>query len=309
MAAYEREMRRVQKAQEFDQYLQLNRQMVALGEVHMAEFSPAVAPVAPPADPVDDRAIRAAHERAAIEGIGWYRRAERRLAKQAVAEAITADIESEHQRIADAQRREQAMLNEVWQELLNNDPDRVLSALEAAFEDNEAPAAAIDCQGDAVTVVMRFADVETIVPDRTVTETAAGRPTTKKRTKTDCNELYTEILGSNVLATVKEALAVAPGINEVRVLAIRQGEGSRPLLTPLYAGSFAREWVQDIDWQEVHPVRAIEAADGLINYKGRTREVAALDLREEPELWDLVSTLAEQLEWQIDAKGAAASRR
>lgn len=91
-----------------------------------------------------------------------------------------------------------------------NEPDVAIAALERAFADNEAPAAPIDCEGDRTTVVMEFQPREAIVPERKPARTPTGKPTLKKRTKTEINRLYLEALGSNVLATVKETFAVAP---------------------------------------------------------------------------------------------------
>ena len=98
-------------------------------------------------------------------------------------------------------------LDEEWERY---EPDVAIAALERAFADNEAPAAPIDCEGDRTTVVMEFQSREAIVPERKPARTPTGKPTLKKRTKTEINRLYLEALGSNVLATVKETFAVAP---------------------------------------------------------------------------------------------------
>jgi hypothetical protein len=82
-----------------------------------------------------------------------------------------------------------------------------------------------------------------MVPEQKPAVTPGGKPTLRKRTKTDRNEVYTRALASTVLATAKEALAVAPGTDEARVLVIRNDVGAAtPVdhLGAIYVGRFAR---------------------------------------------------------------------
>lgn len=115
---------------------------------------------------------------------------------------------------------EQARLDSEWQRLTNNDPPTVLAALEAAFEDNQAPAAPINCEGAEVTLMMLYESPD-LVPDRKLALTPSGKPTLHKRNKTERNELYAASLASNVLATAKEAFAVAPAISRVVTMVVR----------------------------------------------------------------------------------------
>lgn len=54
------------------------------------------------------------------------------------------------------------------------------------------------------------------LPERVPGLTPSGRPTLRKLTKTNRNELYLHWMASNVLATVREALAVARGCGRSR---------------------------------------------------------------------------------------------
>lgn len=300
LAAYEREVRRAQRQQEFDSWLELNRRLVDFGEVHLRSFPAAQRPTVSP-ESVDRAAILARCENEATAGIPWHKRAQRRLAKESAAAQAEQEAQAEEARRREAAAQEQAMFDEDWQQLLANDPERVLAALEQAFADNDAPAAAIDCDGNQTTLVMRLPAPEAVVPERMVAETPTGRPTTRKRSKTERNELYTAVLASNVLATVKEAFAIGPGLREARILAIRDDEhADQRILTALYCGRFQRDELASWNWQAVDPVTAIERADGRINFKGRTRELAALDLTDEDELCIVVEQIAGALGWSLN---------
>ena len=113
-----------------------------------------------------------------------FKWSERRAAKHAATEQAERIIQEEERRRVEAQAEEQAYLDASWPQLVNNDPQTVLGTLEAAFEDNQAPAAPIDCKDDEVTVLMLYEPLD-IVPDRKPTLTSAGRPTLHKRNKTE----------------------------------------------------------------------------------------------------------------------------
>lgn len=169
-----------------------------------------------------------------------------------------------------------------------------IAALEEAFSDNEAPAAPLNCEGDRTTVVMRFSQPEAIVPERKPAWTPGGKRTLKKRTKTERNELYLEALASNVLATVMETLAVAPGTRVVQMLVIRRETDKKYAgeLAAIYIGEFRRAEFESEDGFN-HPSSAlISAPQALLNLKGKTQQVTPIDLSDQPELHQVIEQVA-----------------
>jgi len=139
--------------------------------------------------------------------------------------------------------------------------------------------------------VLAIGSVEQLVHEQYATTTPTGRPTIKRHTKTDRNRLYAELLGSQVLATVKEALAVCPSLTAVTLLAVANED--REVLTPLYCGSFSRDWYRSADWANLHPFWALtDAAESLINVRGRTEQLHPLALGNEPEVAAVVEQIA-----------------
>ena len=217
---------------------------------------------------------------------------ELRAARSRVADEVVLAVDAEEKRRADERASEQAALDEEWRRLNANDPSVTLDALEEAFADNEAPAAAIDCDGGRTTVVMQFVQPDAIVPERKPARTPTGKPTLKKRTKTEINALYLEALGSNVLATVKKTFAVAPGTDVVQMLVVRRETDRKHAgsLAAIYVGEFDRashanaSGTRDLG-------RALElATESVLNLKGKTEAVFPIDLADED---DLASALAE----------------
>jgi hypothetical protein len=208
-------------------------------------------------------------------------------ARSRVADEVILAVDAEKKRRAEERASKQAVLDDEWKKLNVNDPSVTLSVLEEAFADNEAPAAAIDCDGDRTTVVMQFVPPEAIVPERKPARTPTG-----KRTQTEINALYLEALGSNVLATVKETFAVAPGTDVVQMLVVRRETDKKHAgeLAAIYVGEFDRASYAGTSGAR-KAGRALElAAEAVLNLKGKTEAVSPIDLAEEE---DLASVLAE----------------
>lgn len=214
------------------------------------------------------------------------------VARSRIADEVVLAVDAEEKRRAEERASEQTVLDEEWQKLIANDPSVTLSVLEEAFADNEAPAAAVDCDGNRTTVVMQFVRPEAIVPERKPARTPTGKRTLKKRTKTEINSLYLEALGSNVLATAKETFAVAPGTDVVQMLVVRRENDKKHAgqLAAIYVGEFDRASYAGASG--AHKAgRALElAAESVLNLKGKTEAVSPIDLAGED---DLTSVLAE----------------
>jgi hypothetical protein len=164
-----------------------------------------------------ERARAAAAEQRRLDA-AW----EQLVARRAQVEELVVREVSAAEAEANARREaERASIDQAWELLVGNDPPTVIAALEAAFADNGAPATPIDCEGDTATVTMLYGHPD-LIPERTPAVTPGGKPTLRKRTKSDCNDLYLEALASNVLATVKEGLAVCSGVNAIKVLVVRR---------------------------------------------------------------------------------------
>jgi len=235
---------------------------------------------------VSERKAAQEAEQRRLDGL-WK---ELQQARASVAEDLPGRIAAERERREAACAAKQQELDEAWGRLEANDPEVTLPALNRAFADNEAPAEATACEGDRITVVMRFSSPESIVPERKRARTPTGKRTLKKRTKTEINALYLDALGSNVLATVKEAFAVAPGTQTVQLLVVRrEAEGKNAgQLAAIYAGEFSRGGYDGA--RANAPGRALALAPAsMLNLKGKTGQVAPLDLKERPELAALLA--------------------
>lgn len=289
VAAYEREMRRLAQEQGRDAVARAERMLVS---AHLEDFPTPKPTTAPPPQPVDDVAIHREHKREALKGISLFARAERRAAKARAAETAVRAIREEQTRRDEEHRQTQAALDQAWQALTANDPEQVLHAIEVAFADNEAPAAAVDVQGARVTLLMMAPDPE-LVPERKPAVTPTGKPTLKKRTKGEFNDLYVSAIASYVLATVKEALTVAPGLQEASIIVLRKqpsaGLGDDKFVA-LFAGTFPRTLLEGARWEAIDLSRVLdEVPDALLNRRGRAGDLAPLDLQNEAELAEVIS--------------------
>jgi len=263
--------------------------------VHRRDFADAAPPTAPERS-VDGRALRREERKRELEGISWFARAERKAAKQradARAEERTLAAEAEA-----ALEREslQRRLDAEWEALLANDPARVLEALEAAFESAAVPATAVDCRGSAVSVVMQMLPRDGLVPEMQTDVTPGGKPTLKKMSQTLRNELHAAAVASHALASARAALAAAPSVDSVALLAVIADKAS---VAPVYVALFQRQQLATIDWSE--DAATISARlDGWMQTKGQARELAPLPLGGEPDLLAVVSQVAAAIGLPLD---------
>lgn len=256
--------------------------------LHTEEFAPAQRPVAAPAPAVDVTALRKSYIDAALKGISFFKRAARRAATADAVARADAAAAVETQRLAGVQQQEQYRLDQIWAALLANDSDTVMGQLAAAFEDNAAPAAPLSVDGAEATLAVLVPE-EGAIPDQMPGVTAAGNPSLRKMTKKDHDAYVGVMVSGYLLATVKEAFAVAPGLESVRIIAVRstgitayghhRGEA-------IAAAVIRREALAGVQWDSVSSRDILKdiAAELVLAERGANRALSPLDLSREPEL-------------------------
>jgi len=256
--------------------------------LHRHEFAPVERPVAPMPPIPDANLIREWHEKNALRGVGHFDRAGRAKAREQAAVAAQAEYNARRQEAQAQQARTQVELDGQWARLVSNDPDTVLATLAEAFEDNEAAAAPIglDRMHDEVTLAV-LVPGEDMVPERLPDKTAAGNLTLRKLTKAERGSFYQLLVSGHVLVTMRETFAVAPGINFVRIVAVRTmtpDAYGKTHVECMLAGRWSRQALDGVRWQEANAGKILgeTATEMLINIK--RAQFAPLDLATEPEI-------------------------
>ncbi|GAA1811908.1 hypothetical protein GCM10009682_36580 [Luedemannella flava] len=294
VAAQQRQVAAAQRAYAVQQKEAEARQLAAvfqaLFDLHRQPFPAAVAPVAPEPAPPDRAAILDRHLAERLRGIRPWQFAARSAAHVQAAAAADREVAAGIAHLTAERARWQESLNRWWADLLRNDPPTVLEALERVFADNEAPAAAVGVDGDEVSLVV-LAPGAGLVPERYPDTTPTGRLTLRKLSATDRASLHQGLVFGHVLVTVKEAFATAPALRSARVAVVRTSEARSTEC--LMAGRFARADLDRVDWQtaDAHAIVRDAATEVLVNPRGRTRELAPLDLGTHPELAALVAAV------------------
>ena len=299
LAALERQARQAQRDAEITAVARTEQALVSL---HHEQFRPTQRVVLPLPPPVDPGLIEQAMLDQHLAGISPLQRARRRQIREWAAGASRAEAARQDQVHRTGHAQEQTRLDGFWNALIAHVPEAVIAQLELAFEDNQSPAACMDVGQDSAryaTVLVMFGPPQ-MIPDQRPDVTPGGRPTLRKRSKTDRNALYIAALGSTVLATVKEGFAVTPSVEEIRVLVISknpQALSPESFLSAIYTARFHREPLQRWHWPLVDPVEALlTAPDAMLQRKGATQEIMPLDLSEDPELAALVDHLRTDLQ-------------
>jgi hypothetical protein len=289
-AAARRAQAEADKAGEAQRLAAIFQEIISL---HRHDFPPVERPVAPVPELPDPDAVRQWHEKNALRGVGMFDRARRAAARQQAAQAAQAELNDRWRQAQAQQAQAQQELDAQWARLTGNDPDTVLATLAEAFEDNEAPAAPAGIDGTELFLIV-LVPGEDAVPERLPATTQAGNLTLHKLPKSERSALYLLLIAGHVLVTLREAFAVAPGIQAARVIAIRRSGPDiygRPALDCMLAGRWTRTAFNGVHWEDADPgnILAGTAAELLINQK--RGQILPVDLSTEPEIQDLLSTM------------------
>ncbi|MFU8876332.1 DUF4236 domain-containing protein [Micromonospora sp. SL4-19] len=299
-ASYQRQVaaqqRQAMQAQRVEEARSLAQAFLRILELHRVDFPAASRPIAPDPAPPDRAAIYQHYERHALAGIGFFERAKRAQAKQQAAQWTEAEVQRQWASLREQQKGWQQYLDERWQQLCANVSEVVLETLEEAFEDNEAPSAAIGVTGDEVSLVVLVPAVEHVVPERMPTTTQAGNLSLRKLPQRERADYYKLFVCGQVLVTVREAFAVAPGITTARVAVLRHdGPDSygQPRVSCLLAAKLDRSALNGVRWDAADAAAIINDTNSqlLLNPRTRTGELLPLDLATEPALTELINAV------------------
>lgn len=298
--AYQRQLAAQQRqavaAQRAEQARELADAFLRILNLHRAGFPPASPPVAPAPLPPDRAAIAQHYEQHALAGISVFQRAARAQAKQRAAAWTEGEVQRQWAGLRQQQAQWQHHLDQRWQQLCTNSPDVVIETLEEAFEDNDAPAAAVGVTGDEASLVVLVPPVDQVVPERMPTTTQAGNLSFRKLPQRERADYYKLFVYGQVLVTVREALAVAPGIASTRVAVLRNdGRDSygHPRVSCLLAARFDRRALNGVQWESADAAAIIKDAstEVLLNPRARTGELSPIDLSAEPALTALIQAV------------------
>ncbi|WP_199516623.1 hypothetical protein [Nucisporomicrobium flavum] len=293
MAAQQRQAAQAERAAMAQQ---LADAFLRILNLHRVDFPAAQRPVAPEPGPPDRAAIYRHYEQQTLAGTGLFKRAERSAAKQQAAMWADAEATRQWAVLKNQQAQWQQALDQQWRALLSNDPSTVLQALAVAFEDNEAASAAVGVAGDEVSLVVVVPTASRAIPEQMPGRTAAGNLSLRKITQSDRADFFKQFVCGQILVTVREAFAVAPGIQRARVIVLRndgRDPYGRPTMPCLAAVSVTRRALDGVRWHEADAIDILNAAahEKLMNQKGRSKDLSPLDLSSEPEITALIDAV------------------
>ncbi|MFJ4895013.1 TerD family protein [Streptomyces sp. NPDC088788] len=251
-AQLERARRQAEKAQQeaerdaaIAQLRELRRQTTT---VHLQSFPSAHAPVIPDAPQLGLPWAVAEAQAFHLQGVGWLARAERAGAKQRAEADAHAYLAAETTRLNSVREQLTDEAGHWWQALLALDEDTVCEAVNAAFSDNPAAGCALGVEGSVLSVLMRHQDLDSM-PTQTPGITSSGRPMLKNLTKRDRLLWWLTAMGSNVVATLKEGFATAPGITAIDLAVLTRLPDTQRLGFVAY-GRWTRQVIETASWRE-----------------------------------------------------------
>ncbi|MCH5677278.1 TerD family protein [Streptomyces gilvus] len=250
-AQLERARRQAERAQQEAQrdaaiaeLRELRREMT---EVHLQSFPAAHPPLIPDVPQLGGPWALAEAQAFHLQGVRRLARAERAAAKQRAQQDAPAYLAAETARLHSVRERMAGEAAQWWQALLANDEGTVCEAVNTAFSDNPAAGCAVGVDGSVLSVLMRHQDLDTL-PTQTPGLTPSGRPTLKNLTKRDRLLWWLTSMGSNLIATLKEGFATAPGITAIDLAVLTRLPDTQRLGFVAY-GRWSRQAIESTVWR------------------------------------------------------------
>jgi hypothetical protein len=219
--------------------------------------------------------LLATAEKQELKGISWTDRELRKEARgraRTVAEGwalgLLEKARAEHQ-------SEQQRIDRTRAALQAGEPQATMVALRSVF-DGRGSRVVSTSQGAATIVVRAPGSPE--LPEMKPGLTAAGAATVVRLTKTELADNQRQAIASAMLLAAKQAFTLAPGLREVRVVAI-DGPGGGGPSAALVAATLSRGRLDRADFSQLAwPILEQLDRDLVFKAKGRARELQVLDL-------------------------------
>jgi len=236
--------------------------------VQRDKFTPAIRPVVPPVPAVPIEPIRRAMWAQRQREVPWWRPGARKELAKAVVAAAWEEARRQWE-YGDAQRAHaQEQADTWWQQLNAGDVSVVIPTLTAAFSDNAAPVIIdkLTPTSAQLRVSMPGPDV---LPAKTAHVTPSGRSSVRAWTAAERDGAYRALLGAHLLATLREAWAVAPSLSEVNVVGQRAADARLGFLFSITAHRPDGGWEDDAKGLGLldkgpRPLRRATRSGGLI---------------------------------------------
>ena len=250
-----------------------HRSLSQMMNVQRERFTPVHRPaMTPPVPPALGPLQVAEWELAKKQTRPWQRKRRAQLRIEADARA-RAQADLMHQQALAAAGRWQEQADAWWRALGSGQTQVLTQQLEAAFSDNVAPVLVISAEGSQAVLALSLPGLD-VLPERKPHITPGGKLSSKAWTQTELAQVYADLLGAHLLATFREAWAVAPSLQTVRVLGSHELDThERPsdglvVLLDVTAGR------SDIGWpDDAFGSRLTTGGDAPLRRTGRTSAV------------------------------------
>ena len=282
LAQLSTQARKADKSEIIQEVLEAQRSLTTR---HLVDFPVSQQALAAQPQPVDVDRIEQVFRRQAMANVGWFDRARRQAARMEARTAAGVVANERYEAALEEAERLDSANNARWNALSAHDRETVVAAVDDAFADHAPESTCVDAgtepgSGRYVGCAVRFGHPD-LVPNRVVAPNLVGRPSLKKRSRADVNDLYVAAMASSVLATVRQALAVAPAADEVRIVVLRNTPATAASpdagIRVIYVGVFRRQKIDRVHWEAIDSEEELLRAGGAeLVRKGAARTVVPL---------------------------------
>ena len=264
---------------------------------HRGPVKHASRPLAEPKGRVDEAKIYKEEAARATLPLAIWQRSARRSAREEAAKKAEQRILADKAAADKTLATRQAELDRKWVLLEGGDPIAVRDAVTEALGASNAGQMTVAVDGNVVRLVLRTGSLEQLIPADRTDLTPGGKPTVKRRTKTDRNLLFGTVIHSQALSAIRTVFASAPSVSRVEVAVVMRTS----VLTPLFAVALDRASLARVGWHK-EPIRIVlnDIDDCDVRMIGRTYDVASIEMEGFVELRGVLDEYALHYQLPVD---------
>jgi hypothetical protein len=191
-----------------------------LMSVSRQKFHPITHVILPPAPPVDPKPWMDSEWFKRKSEVPFWKTEARRNLKNEVSDFAGRQAALAQREAQEKIRLQQQEIDLWWRQINDGEPKVMESSLSKAFSDNAAEVGIRKITRTSAVLVLSVPSID-VLPRKRANVTPTGRLSSKVWTASEKNDVYASLIGAHLLATLREAWAVAPSLSKIRVVGLR----------------------------------------------------------------------------------------
>lgn len=239
-----------------------------LMKVERERFQPVTRPIISIPESPSNRPFYDVEMKSRRKDYKFYQFSTKKLLSEKAWHLANKQVELLHHEQLVVHENEQAKADLWWDLLCAGEQQIITDSLRLAFSDNQARVSIHKAQGSEAIFILHLPNIN-VLPEKRMNITPTGRVSSKKWTIAEKNKTYGQLLAAHLIATLREAWAVAPSLKTIQIVGVDENTSTAEGI--LFDVTIKKEFGL---WEDDGLGETILAnAEIGLNFKGKSSEV------------------------------------